>query len=1174
MTWWRRDPSLWARTPIHHYARYAARDLRDPEAILRTRCFSKTHPRSAQHKDDQDSRPSGLSDLEWLQLQRYRRWRRRIEENPYRALFGASEDMLSGKGLKDWDWVHKAFPKWMVKDMNFGVWGKERDTNGWWRRVNDHMFWVTDAPVVSSDGKGNKSTHPAGPRASDETINTAYPKKVDIDRGNASQTQAPEPSSSSLRSVKSERDLWNCGVESPSDPRRPREQPTSTPVDQTPKVRAEEVNQTKGSSRTIETPQEPNQQIITAKGSSKEAAAREACLIDEFLAARPQTRLIPTEEEKSNDWRQTVLDRRASADPVSRPRRKTDMPIVDVTSRSSTAAKSVETPHTPRRSTSQILAQLPQDDIDFLSADDIRASMGTKNGHPRQDSDSRQNLDKGFAALEKEDLQLDPIIQSKILNDQYVRRVERELTQAHEQKVSPQESLPIKPAGSTVGQVAKAQQDEIATSETPQQVSVLETSLDFMSKWLHSGGSLLANQIWTDPVKLPVEQSQEKHSLPNDRFLKGIIRGTQKGRRALWQVKMELEHEVPACKPLVERLTNNERALMKAAAMLGETRLGTKDPSATTETEIRERVRSLRQALLDTEKEFEKACATINDMKIPTDLTERFKSQVRTGADILQKNLKLTRMMIFGLQARLEGATTIQTDVRIKDLIDRLLALQDTQFALAKLVSKVMQVYGIREKAQENTRITSLAEDSHRLLQDDVENGKWPTIDEDSEAKRLRDTAAASLLENEIHVQKVAMRGRSDDGYRLSAATKKRQPFDDPNPLAHSLFMPFASQLDGSSDKVKGQNVEAKEDARKVKADQELVREVKRSYEDVYGPITPEHRQIPTEQVASSFDAAKSQESQDAPRKNVEEMPFERLCTPPKEERPSVQLLKEDGVSPSVSTINTSIDVSTKTHESDPQNNTRVETGSSQDQNAAAQPEQPPVVSAVSNPVSTEVNKPLDSTSQKIAEPEGAFSPKHLPSTLQREYRVLTYDTQTDEILITTSYTPWRETSSSSAAPVPLHEALATLSNPSRYLPHLPQTGFDILVAKPDQLVLGSSHPGAPQTPVQTVRAPASGDAELSDEAWRGINPIDGTTRLSPTGYVGDGLELEREFEERRKAAGEYSGRFMGGQGARGWRRAKKEKNTGKVGFGGVMKTAIIAGAWCYVAGVIAEMAR
>lgn len=116
MAWWRRDPYLWARSPAH---RYAQRVLRDHEAALRTRCFSRTPSKTAQHQDrDNTSRPDGITDQEWAQLQRYRRWRKILQEHPYKGLFGASEDMLRGKGLTDWEWVYKTFPKWMLQEMD------------------------------------------------------------------------------------------------------------------------------------------------------------------------------------------------------------------------------------------------------------------------------------------------------------------------------------------------------------------------------------------------------------------------------------------------------------------------------------------------------------------------------------------------------------------------------------------------------------------------------------------------------------------------------------------------------------------------------------------------------------------------------------------------------------------------------------------------------------------------------------------------------------------------------------------------------------------------------------------------------------------------------------------------------------------------------------------------
>jgi hypothetical protein len=116
MALFRRGPVLWCRSPMHRYSRRVLRD----DSLLRCRTFSRSQPSSAQHEDNTDSkRPDGLSDLEWLKLQHYRRWKRLFNEDPYYALFGASNDMLSGKGLKEWEWVFKTFPKWMLKEMEF-----------------------------------------------------------------------------------------------------------------------------------------------------------------------------------------------------------------------------------------------------------------------------------------------------------------------------------------------------------------------------------------------------------------------------------------------------------------------------------------------------------------------------------------------------------------------------------------------------------------------------------------------------------------------------------------------------------------------------------------------------------------------------------------------------------------------------------------------------------------------------------------------------------------------------------------------------------------------------------------------------------------------------------------------------------------------------------------------
>lgn len=54
-------------------------------------------------------------------------------EDPYNTMFGASNDMLNGRGLKDWEWISKTFPRWMMREMDEPVEndkGKSKDSYG------------------------------------------------------------------------------------------------------------------------------------------------------------------------------------------------------------------------------------------------------------------------------------------------------------------------------------------------------------------------------------------------------------------------------------------------------------------------------------------------------------------------------------------------------------------------------------------------------------------------------------------------------------------------------------------------------------------------------------------------------------------------------------------------------------------------------------------------------------------------------------------------------------------------------------------------------------------------------------------------------------------------------------------------------------------------------------
>lgn len=176
-------------------------------------------------------------------------------------------------------------------------------------------------------------------------------------------------------------------------------------------------------------------------------------------------------------------------------------------------------------------------------------------------------------------------------------------------------------------------------------------------------------------------------------------------------------------------------------------------------------------------------------------------------------------------------------------------------------------------------------------------------------------------------------------------------------------------------------------------------------------------------------------------------------------------------------------------------------------------------------------------------------------------HTALVYDPDTDSMHITTS------NESSSLPTIPIHEALTCLESPSKFMVHLPAR-FDIICAKSNLLVIRESDDTVPEMKYTRV----SSENDLKDEEWRRINPVDGTTRLSPTGFVGvddfredirqEMMELRRQREKEKHSEKESAGD----------EKPKKEKRQG--GTASVLKTAIVATAVCYVAGVGGEIGR
>jgi hypothetical protein len=214
-------------------------------------------------------------------------------------------------------------------------------------------------------------------------------------------------------------------------------------------------------------------------------------------------------------------------------------------------------------------------------------------------------------------------------------------------------------------------------------------------------------------------------------------------------------------------------------------------------------------------------------------------------------------------------------------------------------------------------------------------------------------------------------------------------------------------------------------------------------------------------------------------------------------------------------------------------------------------------------------NTPAEAES--VTEPPNTSTFSSSTAHLSTHYTIVIRDPHTDTMSITTSSTgPPRDTSPA----VPLHQALAALDSPARFVPHI-AAGQEVVSAKKDILVLRDALDSDASTRTfETISTSKPGNTEEAMYSSRdSINPIDGTARLSPTGYVGpeeSPEHIESEFEERRHAAGRFNFKEAAEE-QKPIEKGKKAKKRG--GAGSVVKTAIWVAGICYVAGVVGEIA-
>jgi hypothetical protein len=1073
--WWRRDPSLFSRSLLH---RLAQRVPRDDEAALRTRGYSRTPPNSAQREqyDGDGKRPAHMSTLEWLQLQHYERWRKRVEEDPYKTLFGASNNMLNGKGLGDWDWIHRKFPKWMLNEM--GV---------------------------------SESAQPQFQERSQE--HPEYPKKVDIQDHSDFSSRArepifPEPSS---RKTAFEREA-SSGVVSPSDLRRPQDGSHVTAVGMA----------SSGANGMPPAPSEPRSHVRAQPMRMFRHRDSSNTVHKPGMSSRSQQETqAPTynASDKSKTWRQTALQRRTVAEVVADLPTQSATPSEPIENRTPHAEETVPRPSPQSadsvlkevpsetsnknvnwllqqesnirpnvntvqndaaslRPSSEKLNKLPQDDLDFLSAADIRASMGAKRSRiptDEQKQAGRQNLERAFVAS-KETPDIDSMLQAVIINNQYVRRTEREMRSAQvEQNTQPAESV----APSLV-------------AEAP-----VESSIDRMKKWLETTGASFASQFWQNPTE---EADVTKTKL----FFDKVAQYVKKGQAATKQIADDLEKDIPASKALLKRLKKDEEQLDTAIHRLRR-RTSSGQRHGLSPGKIRD-MEALKTRFHQTNSELEEAYGALTAFvgtDSVTNATGSFKRRLTTASKVLHKNSQLLRMLIWSLQTRLEDPKIDRAILlNYKVVADNLLSLRDTQMTLMRLVDRAMLVYGVVPNAAEST--DAFTTEQHAGL----ENCDDPFV-------RARLAADVHLIK-EINAHKSTVQEPVHEPSSSSTNPTTSSSLYEPSPLAHSLFRPFGPAIDKLGNKE--QRDLAAENERVMEAENEKAL-ANRDWDEL------KERSV----YMNNFDSAGKALPDTDPAAAKSEPSSTIMQEPKSESARRFEMLKEDGISlgyvaPAASDAPMPLIVEDKEIE-------------------------------ITTPASTapDTQEPSESSTSASVSPT-----ENLPT----HYTIIVRDPQTDTLSITTSTAgPPRDTSPS----VPLHQALSTLDSPAKFIPHL-TSGLEIVSANRDILVLRDALSTTTPPRFETIRTPASDDIDMT------TNPIDGTTRLSPTGYVGpeeSQEQLEKEFQARREAASNMNGNVFE-QPREKREDTKKEKRKG--GVGGVVKTAIWVAGICYVVGVVGEI--
>jgi hypothetical protein len=810
------------------------------------------------------------------------------------------------------------------------------------------------------------------------------------------------------------------------------------------------------------------------------------------------------------------------------------------------------------RSTSEVLSQLPKDDIDFLSAADIRAAMGVKKAQ-EEAAKSRAELEKDFREAHAKEMELDSMIESQIVNDKHIRRLERELKDKQE---------------------AKAAENETASSE-----SILGTSLNSLTKMIQDGGECLTKYLWSDPVDANGNTTTASTKRPRDPMLGGIIQTLRQNRNTMSEISQNLGDDIPATKRLLKGLKDFEsRAIGSVVSLARYRNISEKVLEAELGKKHDDALESLKLVNYRGEmyKQIEQAWKAIDSMtavKLSKDVHER----LQVAETVLEESAESTHTMWRSLiQANL--CTHNSPEPLWKIMLYHIRAVSDLQNSLLKIIQRFMLHFNVplRQKQQTLFGIRHSGKVFETTTEEDITS---------STSNKL--SAANRNLEEEIQSQKDAMRGLSDDGYRRASkpapapappapasAPVKKKALDELKPLTNSLFRPFGLQLESLGKEEKVVAEERKSETQKVR--EQMAKEIPHwgsmnmFYEDKHGDASPT-----LEAMRVQMDAERASE-----RTTAE---ISATATPSLTEQAVNLFLRE----PEVETYKTKVEAlpskSTSVDGSsvctlEGQNEDIVGGSPTKSLSVAEREPDAPVIdvskpttvlasstqASLEEPVVKSAPTPYISLASNVPETAREVFPSLVPAPTT--YKILTYNPTTDELSITTT-TSTLETATTA---VPLPEALLALDHPGKFAPHIPE-GFEVAKTRNDMLVMRSSAEAKLQT--ETVRYSTIASEPISEPA--------AATPESTTKENNDYLTKDGECLERKRDNYKIHGNFLYKNGSlvplsfidrfrlglmKDMVTMKPIKPIKRRRSLGLVKTVIWAGAGCYALGVLGEL--